>query len=279
MNNRYQVVGSVVLYKTDPDIVNHALRSFLDTRLKVHLYITDNSPTNSLKELLIQSPHITYVFNGKNQGFSKGHNEAFRKMGSLSEYFLFINPDIFFDNTVLSQLYQYMHDDVHTGLISPRILNPTGILQPSCRLLPAPLDLVIRRLPFSKLFFKRRMEIHQYKSLDVNGVTEVPFLLGCFLFVRTSVLETVGLFDERFFIYMEDVDLCRRIAQDHKIIYYGKTEVFHYYQRASSRSLKYFTIHMLSLIKYFNKWGWFHDRDRDTINNAAQSKKQVEVLS
>lgn len=101
---------------------------------------------------------------------------------------------------------------------------------------------------------------------------EVPYLSGCFMFIRTKVLEKVGLFDERFFMYLEDTDLSRRIHKISKTIYYPYVHIYHEYGKGSYKNLKLLKYHIDSAIKYFNKWGWFFDKERDFINKTTLKK-------
>jgi GT2 family glycosyltransferase len=82
------------------------------------------------------------------------------------------------------------------------------------------------------------------------------------MFIRTKIFKEIGLFDERFFMYLEDTDLCRRIGEKYKTIYYPEAIVYHEYAKGSYRSNELLKIHIESAIKYFNKWGWFSDKER-----------------
>jgi hypothetical protein len=86
------------------------------------------------------------------------------------------------------------------------------------------------------------------------------------MFLRSSVLKQVGLFDERFFMYMEDVDLCRRIGNKSRTMYYPDTFLFHGYTKGSYKSFDLALAHLQSAMKYFTKWGWFFDHERDRRN-------------
>jgi GT2 family glycosyltransferase len=93
--------------------------------------------------------------------------------------------------------------------------------------------------------------------------------------VRTRIFEEVGLFDERFFMYLEDVDLSRRIHSQYKTIYYPDIHIYHHYHKASYKRFKHLKYHILSAVKYFNKWGWFIDKERKTINKNAKEKDPI----
>jgi GT2 family glycosyltransferase len=100
---------------------------------------------------------------------------------------------------------------------------------------------------------------------------EVPHLSGCFMMLRTAVFETVGLFDERFFMYLEDVDYSRRVHTRYKTVYYPEVSVYHQYHKGSYKRWRNLKYHIVSAVKYFNKWGWFFDPERKTINRTAKT--------
>jgi hypothetical protein len=97
----------------------------------------------------------------------------------------------------------------------------------------------------------------------------IPYLSGCFMFFRTKALQDVGLFDERFFMYMEDVDLSRRMHSKYKTIFLPTVSIYHEYEKASYKNFKSLKMHLKSSIQYFNKWGWFIDKERKKINIKA----------
>ena len=155
-----------------------------------------------------------------------------------------------------------MEQHPEIGQIGPKIKDPDGKVNYSCRLLPTPFNLIFRRfLPFKKMIAKMDYE-YEMRKYDYNHIMEVPIVSGCFIFVPFKVFEEVGKFDERYFMYMEDYDLCRRIGEKFKVIYYPEAEIIHEHGKASYKSRKMMIIHSQSAIKYFNKWGWFFDKER-----------------
>jgi len=103
----------------------------------------------------------------------------------------------------------------------------------------------------------------------------VPFLSGCFMLLRTEALQKVGLFDERFFLYFEDTDLSRRIHQQFRTVFFPDATIQHIHERKSYKEFKQLWYHIKSSIYYFNKWGWFIDRERDTVNRNILIKHRV----
>ena len=271
-----QLNVSIVLYQNSLVQLKRAINSVLSTKLDVKLYLIDNSPADSLKILSELNPRIIYIFNNANLGFGKAHNIAIKE--TLKEgvpFHLIMNPDIYFDKEVLEELYSFMEENKDIGLVMPKVLYPDGRIQYLCKLLPTPFDLFGRRFlnkgPLKK-YIEKRNEIYELRFTGYNKIMEVPYLSGCFMFIRTEVLKKVGLFDEKFFMYLEDTDLSRRIHRVAKTIYYPYVHIYHEHQKGSYKNLKLLKIHIESAIKYFNKWGWFNDPERDIINKKTLEK-------
>ena len=153
------------------------------------------------------------------------------------------------------------------GQVMPKVFYPNGELQYLCKLLPTPMDLLCRRFIPYKKYIEKRNNRYELRFTDYDSIMEVPSLSGCFMFIRTDVLKEIGGFDERFFMYAEDIDLCRRIGKVSRTIYYPLVSIYHEYEKGSYKNRKLFKYHICSVIKYFNKWGWLFDSERKERNN------------
>ncbi len=268
-----KISASIVLYKNDGS-VRTTIADFLRASLPVKLFLVDNSPTDQLKNELadiIQDNRVEYVFNNNNIGFGAAHNIALRKTINVFPYHLVLNPDVSFDQTVLPALTEYMEGNKKVGLVMPKVLYPEGDIQHACKLLPTPSDLIFRRfLPAA--ITKRRTEYFEMRRMGYNREVEVPYLSGCFMFLRTEALKKVGLFDERFFMYPEDIDLTRRINKEYKTMFYPKVSIIHEHGKGSYKNFRLLIIHMVNMMKYFNKWGWIFDSERKRINKRIISQ-------
>ncbi len=267
---------SMVLYENDVKQVENAIKSVLASRLDLRFYLVDNSQEDHLKSLKKLDNRIEYIFNNANLGFGKAHNIVLNKtLEEGTPYHLVLNPDIYFGEGVLEELYEFMECNKDVGLVMPKVLYPNGDIQYLCKLLPTPFDLFARRFlnfpPFQK-YSDRRNEVYELRFTGYDKVMEVPYLSGCFMFLRTSTLKSVGLFDERFFMYLEDTDLSRRINKVSKTVFYPHVFIYHEYRKGSYKNKKLLKYHITSAIKYFNKWGWFLDKERDTINKITLEK-------
>src|SRR6185312_8787687 len=212
-----------------------------------------------------------YVFSGQNVGFGRGHNRILNLTSDLAEFHLIQNPDIRFAPKVLPELYDFMCKNQEVGLVMPRVLNPDGTEQRLCKQLPKPVDLIARRFlgKVGQTVFSRRLLDYTLNQVDLSVTREVPNLSGCFMFINDVALQKAGLFDERFFMYMEDVDLCRRIGRHYKTVFYPHVSVTHGYAKGSYKKLGLLGLHTASAIQYFSKWGWLADPERDQLNGRT----------
>lgn len=263
------ISASIVTYHNDLTTLLSVIDSVIDSSLKIELYVIDNSQHDQLGKQLANYS-IKYIKTDTNLGFGKAHNIGIRMaIESKSDYHLILNPDISFDEFAVEKLVLRAEKDKGIGLIMPNIIYPDGNIQYLCKLLPTPMNLIFRRfLPFKSIVNKLNDQ-YELKKMDFSKENEVPSLSGCFMFVRTSVLEKVAGFDERYFMYLEDVDLCRKIGEVSKLIYYPDVSVVHNYEKGSYKNKKLLIYHIKSSIKYFNKWGWVFDRKRSAINNKT----------
>lgn len=260
---------SIVLYNTKIDELKKVINSYFAYKGEKQLFLVDNSPTDKLKDVVEMYPNndIYYIFNNENMGYGKAHNIAIKK--SIEQelpYHIILNPDIIIEEGTLEKLTSYMEQHPEIGNIMPKIIYPNGELQYLCKLLPSPIDLIFRRfIPFKKWkdTINKRYELHAF---EYDKIMNIPNLSGCFMFLRTEALKKVGLFDENIFMYLEDIDLNRRIHTKYKTIYYPDATVIHEHQKESYKNKKLLKAHIKSAIYYFNKYGWFFDKERISIN-------------
>lgn len=265
-----EISCSIVLYRHQPEEIQALCNKVLRCRKHVKIFLVDNSPDDSLRFAFLESG-FEYIFSGKNLGYGEGHNLAIQKARGRSKYHLVMNPDIDLDPAVIDELFDTMelHEDI--GLMMPKVLYRNGKTQYLCKKLPSPLDLAIRRFvpqPF-KLLFKKAMHSYELRDRDYDHPMIVPNLSGCFMFMRTSIFDKVGAFDNRYFMYLEDIDLSRRINKYYKTVYNPAISIVHGYDRSSYKNFRLLVHHVQSSVRYFNKWGWFNDAERESINNSV----------
>ena len=264
----YDVIGSLVLYNTPAEQVDRVSSCFFSTRLKVHLYLVDNGALG-IPVKVSNREETTYLALGKNVGYGRAHNIAIRKSIKDARYHVVLNPDIYFDSGTIERVYNYMEDNWDIAHVMPKIVYPNGEMQFLCKLLPTPIDLLFRRFIPNNTIRARINKRFELRDFDYTRAIDVPYLSGCFMFFRTEALEVVGMFDERFFMYPEDIDLTRRLNKQYRTVFFPHATVVHMHAKESYKSFKMLFIHVINIIKYFNKWGWFFDRARRETNKKT----------
>lgn len=250
------LAASLVTFHNRIEDLELLMYSFVNEKLTVSFYVWDNSETDELKDFFLRFDFVDYYFSGRNIGFGAGHNRNLDRLIVKPNYFLIVNPDVYFDKGTLPKIVGYA--DKHPGVsqLMPMVRYPDGTIQKLCKRLPTPFDLLIRRfIPFN--VFSRRRAYYEMEDFSYDEVKEIPFLSGCFSLVRTDAMLNVGGYDERFFMYMEDLDLCRRLKLEGETIFYPDAMIYHKFEKESYRSFFLLKIHVTSAIMYFNKYGWW----------------------
>lgn len=259
------LTASIVSYQHRPVEIKRVIDCVLKSPVEI-LYLIDNSLNDGLRELEKLSEKIRYI-HSLNLGYGTGHNIAIKDaIEKGGDYHVVINPDVYFEEGVLERLITYMDSDEQVGLVMPKVLYPTGEIQYLCKLLPTPMDLIGRRFIPLKNYVTTKNYNYELRWTGYDKVMDVPSLSGCFMFMRLSIIRKIGGFDERYFMYAEDLDLCRRIGEVSKTVYYPDVQIYHEYAKGSYKNRKLLKYHICSVIKYFNKWGWFFDAKRRKRN-------------
>jgi GT2 family glycosyltransferase len=251
--------ASVVLYHTPAAEVQKIVRLLRACPEIDEIWLIDNSEI--MTEAFMFLP-ATYIFNNKNLGYGRAHNIALEKsLKTNAKYHLVLNSDIEFTSDVITQLTKFMNENPDIGHAMPLVRYPNGNIQYLAKQLPSPFDLFARRF-MPKSWFKNhtaKFENHAFYQNNnyKSQLLDVPYLSGCFMFLRCDALRKVGLFDPRFFMYPEDIDLTRRIHQLYRTVMYPAVEITHNHAQSSYHSFRLLCIHITNMIKYFCKWGFF----------------------
>ncbi len=253
---RTKLSASIVTYNSI-----HQIETVLNCLLQIpyleprHIHVIDNASSDGTLTLIRQKfPQVSLLPLEQNLGFGHGHNQVLPLLNS--DYHMVVNPDIECTAHEIEKMAQYMQGHPKTVLLSPKVLFPTGQEQFLPKELPS-----IRFLAggfFEGLggVFPRWREEYTWQNKKINKPVPTFFATGCFMFVSTKAYQEVGGFDLRYFLYMEDIDLTRKLAQVGDIIYHPHITVTHHWARESARKVKSIKLHLQSVWKYFNKWGW-----------------------
>lgn len=225
------------------------------------IYVVDNSPLLSEQEVrsrddfkfrLANFSNVQYFWDGINRGFGKGHNFVLSRIDS--RYHAIVNPDIILQEDAFSKIIKYMKENNDVGMVIPNITDEYGKRQPVYRKEVTIVDMFIRM--FCRKLFPKRVSEHTLQDMDYNVPFQVPFGQGSFLVIRTDLFKRLNGFDEEFFMYLEDADLCKRVNQESKLMYYPEASVIHKWEKGSHRDWKLFKYHVASMRYYFQKWGY-----------------------
>ncbi|MBM3859269.1 MAG: glycosyltransferase family 2 protein [Verrucomicrobia bacterium] len=224
------------------------------------IIVVDNASTDGAAEMVraeFASAHL--IANDVNRGFAAACNQGLR---AGNEDFIFIlNPDTVVEPAAIETLLDFMKRESHTGACAPRLINPDGTLQPSCRRFPTLPRLALDELGLGKLFPRSRY-LGDYRMTwwPHNERREVDQAMGAALLLRRAALDVVGTFDERFFMYYEEVDLCLRLRQaGWKIMFVPDAVVTHHGGASARQSLGAMTLaRYRSLFAFYRKHypGW-----------------------
>lgn len=245
---------AIVAYNNEED-VRQAVESIVRhtcPELKKKLYIVDNSSSpNGLSSLSEEYGEVSYFKMPKNLGFGEGHNYVLPMLDS--RYHAIVNPDILLTEDSLRVLIEFLEGS-GAGMAVPRLVGTDGSLQAVYRREVTVLDMGVRM--FVPFCFRKRQAYHTMQDMDYEKPFLVPFAQGSFLVLQTELFVRLGGFDSRYFMYMEDVDLCRRVNACSSLYYCPDTQVIHRWERGSKKDAGLLWQHIKSMFRYFRKWGW-----------------------
>jgi N-acetylglucosaminyl-diphospho-decaprenol L-rhamnosyltransferase len=234
----------VILNYNRGDLLVECLRSIYRSPTRCHLdvWVVDNASTDgSAERVQGQFPQVRLLVSVRNGGFAYGNNLALRQIVSAPDgpdLTMLLNNDTVVPEGALDGLVDYLEKHPEVGVVGPKLVLPDGSLDLACRRsFPTPMVSFYRMTGLSRLFPRsRRFGRYNLTYLDPDVETEVDSVVGACMLLRTSVIREVGLLDERFFMYGEDLDWSYRIKQyGWRIVYYPAVQVWHYKRAASSR--------------------------------------------
>jgi N-acetylglucosaminyl-diphospho-decaprenol L-rhamnosyltransferase len=220
---------SVVSYRT-PGLLRACLESLAQERATLDMEVTvvDNASNDGSAELVAtQFPWVRLVRNDRNVGFAAAHNQALRV--ARGRYWLVLNSDTAVRPGALRTLAHFLDSRDDVGLVGPKLRYPDGTVQPSRRRFPTPATLFLESTQLQR-FWPDSHVLRRYYVTDGSDdqTQDVDWLVGACLCVRASAAREVGLFDERFFMYSEELDWCRRFrAAGWRVTYVPAAEVVH----------------------------------------------------
>jgi len=234
------------------------------------VWVVDNaSDDGSAGMVASKFPQVNLLINADNAGFSKANNQAIARTNS--RYVFLLNSDAFIHAGALDQLVAYADAHPKAGIVGPRVLNPGGTLQFSCRRFPSLGAGFFRNTYLGRLFPHNKFA-RDYLMVDFDHAQDsaVDWVSGCAMLIRRGLIEQIGALDEQFYMYCEDVDLCQRAWEGGwEVVYAPEAVVTHAIGRSSDKNAD------RMIIEFHRSW-YAYDRKR---HPQASLLRRVAVYS
>ena len=224
-------------------------------QLQLQIIVVDNaSKDDSAAFLKREFPHVELIENPTNVGFGRANNQALSSV--RGRYVLLLNTDAFVSPDTLPRTVNYMDEHPRSGVLGVKLIDESGVLQPSCFHFPTPWNIFLRMSRLDRFFKSGRLFNEDHESLRA-----CDWVKGCYYLMRREITETIGLFDPRYFLYYEEVDHCRRVHEaGWDVIYYPHAPVVHIgaesaksYNKPLDRNRQVSILHIESELLYLRK--------------------------
>ena len=263
-----KVLSIIITHYKTPHLLKLALRSIKETckEINYEIIVSDAEAQHETIEMLADEfPEVKHHAFKDNVGYARLVNSGIKN--SQSDYVLILNADIVLLKDTAKTLIEYLKNNEKVGLVGPKLLNFSGTHQHSCFKFYKPFTVMARRTFLAKTTFGaeaiRKFLMEDELAANYNKPLAADWLMGSALCVKRSAMNKVGLMDERFFMYFEDVDWCRRFWENgFAVVYLPQALAYHYHQKASHTGRvildiinnKQTRIHAASAYKYFRKY-------------------------
>lgn len=243
------------------DLLKKCLQSLIKygEDFDLEIFVIDNASTDGTTWMMKNDfPEINFLPNKENAGFAKANNQGIKR--ATGDYVLLLNPDTEIFADTLANSVKFMEENKDCGIMGCKMVYRNGTLQPSVRRFPRFWPVLLMFLKIPKIFPKLK-SIQRYLATDFNYEKTQPVdqVMGAFMFISRPALEKIGLLDERFFVWFEEVDFCRRAWNSgYKVMYYPGAKIIHYggqsfgQQQLVQNQWNFFS----SAWKYFRKNGF-----------------------
>jgi len=225
-----RLLSIIIVTWSSEEFIKNCLNSIFNTQgsIDLEVILIDNASVDGTVKIIKEfEPEVTLIPNRENLGYAKGNNQGIEV--ATGNYILLLNPDVVLKENTLKLVLDFMEEHEEIDGLGPQLLNPDGTIQPSCREFPDFSILLWEFTGLNYLFPKNRI-FGRWRMgyFDFQSPTEVDQPMGSFLLLRREILQKVGMFDERFPIFFNDVDLCYRIKKSGgKLYFYPEAKAFH----------------------------------------------------
>jgi N-acetylglucosaminyl-diphospho-decaprenol L-rhamnosyltransferase len=239
----------------------------------LEVFLVDNCSEDTTVSLIKKDfPWVKLLINRERKGFSANYNQGLR--ASKGRYVFVLNPDTELKAGAIRTLIDYMDSQPEVGICGPQLHFPDDSIQPSCRRFPTMASVLVRRTPLRRWLLNSSFNArHLMDDFDHTNTSAVDWMLGAALFVRRKFLQTVGLLDEGYNLYVEDIDWAYRAHQDGwKVIYCPNAHIIHHHMAISDHRLWgwHSKMHIMSMWRYFRK---------HMLPDKLQLKVKAEILT
>jgi len=246
------------------DLLSQCIESIKTHTKKIsfEIIVVDNFSSDGSPEMVERNfPEVALFKNKENKGFGQANNQGFTKAGG--KYILFLNSDVVINENCLDEMFDFMEKNPKVGASSCKLTFPDGSLQHSCREFPSFKVFFLMLLGLRALLPNMKV-FREYLMLDWDhsDEREVDQIMGSFMFVRKDVLNKIGSFDERYWMYFEEVDLCLRMNKaGWRVVHYPHASAIHFLSKSSEQwsEINKINEYESSLLKYFKKNGTFYE--------------------
>lgn len=204
---------------------------------QLEVIVVDNASSDGSPDAVRDNyPSVNLICNSGNDGFAKGNNIGISR--STGDYLFLINSDVVVSEGCFEKLIQHMDEHPQVGMLGPKIFGADGKIQRNCMAYPSLWNMLCRALALDALFPRSRLFGGHFLTFwNFEDTRQVDVINGCFWVLRRSAMEEVGLLDERFFMYGEDVDWCRRFThKGWRLVYFAEADALHYGGASSSNA-------------------------------------------
>lgn len=263
--NRATDLSIVIVSWNVRDLLRQALQSiYQETKdIKFEVFVVDNNSHDGSANMVSQEfPEVHLIGNNFNAGFAKANNQALKD--TTGRHVLLLNPDTKILDGGLGHSVRWMDDNPTVGIMGCRLLNPDQTLQASIRRFPSIGAMALTLLKLHRIFPKAKaLKDYLRSEFDYRQTQPVDQIMGAYFLIRRQALEQIGLLDERYYIWFEEVDYCARAKKlNWPIMYYPGVSIIHYYGQSFRQvlSLRKQIILNNSLLRYYTKHGTAWDR-------------------
>lgn len=260
------MLSIIILNYKSANLIKYQLKKLVNYtfNFETEIIVADNNSRDNIEIILKEFPGVKFVDNKKNIGFCAGNNMAISQ--SRGDYILILNPDIRIEQSVIEKLYSTLTSNEDIGIVGPRLINADGSTQETSFKFPDIYYPLFRRTFLEKTKIGQKW-LYNFllKNKDRTKNFEVDWLQGACFMIKKHVFDQINGYDEKIFMYLDDMDICRRVWEIGYLVYYmGEVTAIHLHQKMSADKnifISIFTnklsrIHIKSWIHYVKKyWG------------------------